>query len=87
MHPGDRAIFLHSGLDVHQDRMTAAMTVEDLFARQRDLDRTAGNHRELANNDLVIEGIALAAKAAAIRSGDHSNVAGRQLPELSSSAR
>src|ERR1051326_7196100 len=63
VHRRDRAVFLHPGLDVHQHRMTPAMTIEDLFARQSTFHRTAGNHRQLADNDFVVEWIALAAKA------------------------
>ena len=79
MHPGDRAVFLHAGLDVHQHGMTSAMAVENFFARQRDLHRSAGHHREFADDDFVIEGIALAAKAAAVWSCDHANVTGGHL--------
>ncbi len=47
MHRGNRAVFFHPGLDLHQHRMAATMTVEDFFARQRALHRTAGDHGEL----------------------------------------
>ncbi len=63
--------------------MAAAMTIENFFARQRHLHRTAGDHRKLADDDFVIERIALAAKAAAVWRGNHANVTGRQLQELS----
>src|ERR1043166_7843836 len=77
MHRGDRAVMLHPGLDVHQYRMAAAMTIENFFARQRAFHRPAGNHRQLADDNLVIEGIAFAAKAAAVRRRDHSDVTRR----------
>src|SRR5712692_1796717 len=34
MHRDDRAVFLHSGLDVHQHRMATTMTIENFFAGQ-----------------------------------------------------
>jgi len=74
MHRGDRAVFLHSGLNVHQDGMAATVTIENFFAGQSAFHRAAGQHRKLANHDLVIERIALAAKAAAIRCGNDANV-------------
>src|SRR5437588_1322679 len=74
VHRGDRAVFLHTGLDVHEHRMAAAMTIENFFACQRALHRPAGNHRELADDDFMIERIALAAKAAPVRSRDHANM-------------
>src|SRR6266436_1825072 len=74
MHRGDRAIFLHPGLDVHQDGMATAMTIENLFAGECALHRTTGQHRKLANYNLMIKGIALAAKAAAIRCSNHSDM-------------
>src|SRR5689334_7675204 len=78
MHCGDRAVVLHTGLDVHQDRMPPAMTIKNFLTRQRTLHWTTGDYRELANNNLVIERIALAAKATAIRRRDHTNVTGRK---------
>src|SRR6266516_4052497 len=33
VHGGNSAILFHSGLNAHQDRMTAAMTVKHFFAR------------------------------------------------------
>src|SRR5713101_9559790 len=62
MHRGDRAVFLHPGLYVHQHGMATAMAVEDFFARQRALNRATGDHGELADDDFVVERIALAAK-------------------------
>src|SRR4030095_6565695 len=44
MHGGDRAVFLHSSLDMHQNRMPATMTVENFFSSQRALHRPAGQH-------------------------------------------
>ena len=76
MHRRDRAVFLHSGLNVHQHRMATTMAIENFFARQSALHRTAGDHCQLANDDFMIERIALAAKAAAVRRGDHANVTG-----------
>src|SRR5438067_4221258 len=76
VHRRDRAVFLHSGLHVHQSRMATTMAIENFFARQSALHRTAGDHCQLANDDFMIERIALAAKAAAVRRGDHANVTG-----------
>src|SRR5262249_21246989 len=77
MHRRNRAVFFHAGLDSHQDRMTAAMTIENFFAGQRAFHRTTSNHSQLADDHLVIEGIALATKTATVRSGDHANVTRR----------
>ncbi len=77
VHRGDSAVLLDAGLDVHEDGVPAAMTIENFFAGQRHLYGPAGNHRQLANYNFVIEGIALAAKAAAIRRGNHSNMTRR----------
>src|SRR6266852_8041322 len=82
MHRGDRAVLFHSGLDVHEDRMTATMTIKNFFARQRALHRTPRHHREFANNHFMIELVALAAKATAIRRRDDANVAGRHCKNL-----
>ena len=82
MHRRDRAIFLHARLNVHQHRMTTAMTIEDFFARQSAFDRPARDHGELADDDFVIERIALAAKSPAIWCGNHANVTGRKLKNL-----
>jgi len=82
MHSGDRSIALHPGAHPHQRRVAAAMTVEHLFARQRDLHWSAGHHRELRDRDLVTERIALAAEAPAVRRRDDANPCGRQLQHL-----
>ena len=54
------------------------MRVEDLFARQRDLHRTARELRELTGDDLVGKRIGLAAEAATDRRRDHADVGGRR---------
>src|SRR5205085_3861996 len=59
VHRGNRAVFLHASLHVHQHRMATAMAVENFFARQCALHRTSRDHRELADDDFVIERIAL----------------------------
>ena len=56
--------------------MAAAVAVEDLLAREADLDRAAGAARELGDDDLVAEGIGLPAEAAAVRRGDDADVRG-----------
>ena len=58
------------------------MRVENLLARQRALDRPAGEHRELADDDLVRERIGLAAEAAPVRGADDANAVHRQLEHL-----
>src|SRR5882724_8015580 len=79
MHPGYGAVFLDSRLHVHQHWMPAAVTIENFLARQRYLHRASCNHRKLADHHFVIERIALAAKTAAVWSGDDANVTGGQL--------
>jgi hypothetical protein len=79
---GDVAGLREAGLDPHQHRMPAAMRVEDLFTRERDLHRAACQLRELTDDDLVREGIGLAAEAAADRRGDHPDVCGRRVERL-----
>ena len=46
---------------------------------KRDLDGPPRHHRELGDDDLVVEGVALAAEAAAVGRGDDADVRGRQL--------
>ena len=58
------------------------MTIENFFARQRALHRTAGDHGELGNYHFMIEGITLTAKAAAVRCGNDANVAGRNFEDF-----
>ena len=70
VHAGDGAVLREAGLDPHQHGVAAAVDVEDLFARERDLHRAARELRQLAGGDLVGEGIELAAEAAADRRRD-----------------
>src|SRR4051812_16654348 len=49
VHARDGAVFSDAGLNVHQNGMPPAMTIEDLFARERTLHWPAGNHRQLRN--------------------------------------
>ena len=53
------------------------MAVEDLFAREADLHRAVEQQRRLRDDDLVVERIALAAEAAAVRRRDDADVGGR----------
>src|SRR3712207_6935297 len=46
--------------------VAAAVAVEDLLARQGDLDGPARHHRELGDGQFVVERVALAAEAAAV---------------------
>src|SRR5438105_11391941 len=75
VHRRDRAVFFHTGLDMHQHRMPAAMTIKNFFARQCALHRPAGNHRQFAYYHFMIERIALPTETPAVRSGDHANMA------------
>src|SRR5207245_5003347 len=72
VHRGDVSVRRDARADPHQHRMAAAMSVEDLLASERALDRPSGQHRELADDDLVRERVGLAAKAAALRRADAS---------------
>ena len=82
MHPGDRAVLRDTGLHPHQRRMPAAMAIEDLLAGQRDLHGTPGQHRELRDDDLVAERIALSPEAAAVGRGDDADARRRKLEHL-----
>ncbi len=86
MHSGDAAVLFYARLEIHQDRMAAAVTVEDLFARQADFYGTVEQERGFRDDDFVIEGIAFAAEAAAVRRGDNPNVRGRHLQDFGESA-
>ena len=56
--------------------MSAAMDVKRFLAVERDLDRSSRDHRKFGHADLVGKWIALAAEAAAYRSGDDADAAG-----------
>src|SRR5260370_32959561 len=86
MHSGDAAVLFYAGLEIHQARMAAAMTVEDFCARETDLDGTVEQERGFRDDDFVIEGIAFAAEAAAVRRGDNPNVRWRHLQDFGESA-
>src|ERR1700738_2221603 len=79
MHGGDAAVFFYAGFEIHQDRMAAAVAVENFFASKTDVYCPIENERGFGDYDFVIEGIALAAEAAAVGSGDDANVRGRHL--------
>src|SRR6266566_7911204 len=66
--------------------MATAVTIENFLARKCYLHRPSCHHCKLADHNLVIERIALAAKAAAVWRGDHANVTGRQLRDLAERA-
>ncbi len=44
MHRRDRAVFLYSGLDMHQDWMPSAMTIENFFTSQSALHWSTSQH-------------------------------------------
>ena len=77
VHRHDRAVLFDPGLEPHQHRMPPAVRVEDLFARQRDLDRAPGEQRGLRRDDLVVEGVGLAAEAAAVGRRYHADAVRR----------
>ena len=81
-----RAVLPEAGLDPHQHRVPAAVDVEDLLARQRELHRPAGELGQLARRDLVGERIELAAEAAADGRGDHADVRLRHVQDLAEQA-
>ena len=82
MHGGDGAVFFHAGFEIHQDRVAAAMAVKNFFARQADFYRAVKKERGFGHHDFVIERIALASEAAAIRSRDDANMRGRHLQDF-----
>ena len=69
--------FSNAGSKLHQHRVAAAVAVEDLFARERDLHRPPEEQRRLGGDDLVVERIGLAAEAAAVGRGDDADLRGR----------
>src|SRR6202035_4988294 len=73
MHGGDAAIFFHASFEIHQNRMAAAMAVEDFFACEADFHGAVKQKRRFGDHDFVIEGIALAAETTAVGSSDDSN--------------
>ncbi len=81
-HRRDRAVTFHAGLDAHQHRMAPAVAVEHLFARQADLHRAIEHQRGLRDDDFVVERIALAAEAAAVRRRDDADVRRRHRERL-----
>src|SRR5688500_9966780 len=78
LHRLDRAVVFDAGFGKHLDRVSATMDVKGFLAVERDLDRPAGDHRKFCSADLVRKPIALAAEAAAHRSGDNAATAGGQ---------
>jgi hypothetical protein len=62
--------------------MPAAVAIEDFLARQADLDGSAGDARKMSDDDLVIEGVGLAAEAASVRRGDDADPRRRHLKDL-----
>src|SRR5207302_5915329 len=83
VHRRDRSIILISRLRRHQYGMPSTMAVKHLFTRQTDLHGTARDHRQFAHDNFVIERIALASKASAVRSGNHADMTRRHLQHFS----
>ena len=73
-HAGEGAVALDPGAHPHLHRVASPVHVERLLAVEGDLYRPAGDHRQLGHRDLVGEGVALAAEAAAHRRGDDPDV-------------
>ena len=59
--------------------MPPPVAIEDLFARQANLHRPIEQQRGFGYHDLVVERIALATEAAAVRRGDHADMRGGHL--------
>src|SRR5262249_30661674 len=74
MHPRDGSVVANPCLEFHQHRMAAPVAVKDLFTRQADLHRTAKHESRLGYDDLMVEGVALATKPAAVRRCDDGDV-------------
>ncbi len=79
MQCSDLPVALDAGLDPHQNRMTTAMRVKNLFTRQREFHGATGQHRKFACDNFVRERVGLAAESAADRRGDHANMSARNL--------
>ena len=65
VHRGERPVSAGAGAVVHVEGVAAPVGVEDLFPRVEDLHRTAGDHGELGDAELQVEGLGLAAEGAA----------------------
>src|SRR5437879_13150971 len=74
MHSRNRAVFFDAGLEFHQDRMAATVTIKNFFARQTDLDGPVEHQRSFGDNDFMMERIALSAETTAVRRSDHPNM-------------
>src|SRR5262245_53744784 len=82
VHGSDCAVSFHSGLDLHEHRMTPSMAIEDLLACERDFNRPAGDHSQLRDCDLVIERVCFAAEAAVVRCGNYEDMAARKFQDF-----
>ncbi len=79
VHRGQLAVLRHAGAEFHQHRVAPAVLVEHLLAREADLHRAAEDQRRLADHELVVAGIALAAEAASVGHRDNADVRRRHL--------
>ena len=82
VHARDGAVFFHAGLDPHQRGVTPAVAVEHFLARERDLHGPTRDHGQLGRDDLVTEGVALAAEPASVGAGDDADPRRRELEHL-----
>src|SRR6185503_773721 len=82
VHGRDGAVLLEAGLRAHEDGMPAALAIEDLLAREADLDGAPRHHRQLRDDDFMRERIALSSEAAAVGRGDDADPVLRQLQHL-----
>ncbi len=64
-------VLLETRLDVHLHRVATAVTIEYFLTVEGNLDRSPELQRQLGHDNLVIEGITLAAETAAIGARDH----------------
>ena len=79
---GKSAVLLDPGTNLHQHRVSAPVTVEDLFSCETDLDWSTEGQRHLCRTDLVIEGIALATEPTTVGASDDPYSCGGQSQHL-----
>ena len=71
VHGQDPALSGDAGAHPHEHRVAPPVRVEHLLARQGALDGPPGDHRQLRDDQLVGEGVRLAAEAPAVGGRDH----------------
>src|SRR6266481_9372309 len=86
VHSSNRAVLLDTGFEFHQDGMTAAMTIKNLFACQANLDGPIEHESGLCYNDFVMERITFSSETSAIGRGDHANMRSRHFQHFGEGA-